>query len=298
MPSSVRVRADRAETSDDSRRYPQYCYWRNLIHSRQSDQNSRRYRRLRQSLSRKKRDLADGEKALKEALKDSENALKALTINTTPAALVRSQPALRTHPVSCEYIPAGPRRGPLQAYAHIGQDWWSLEGGSNDAQFAMVRRLTSLYNSPIAEKRNRIRQCPPGWTKTTLVPPERPGSVGSSSTVTVTKMDPDFVAKSEALSDVRMARAMVPSDYIRTETGQFVSLYEAALGRHILVPLKRMCASTYDEGECRRWEAVRMADSQRERNSQKNTGTTPARLIPSLAKLGTSKSVPLMNSRG
>ena len=142
MPSSVKVRADHAETSDDSRRYPQYCYWRNLIHSRQSDQNSRRYRRTRQSISRKKRDTAEGE----EALKDS---LMALTINTNPAALVKSQIALTFPSVFCEYIPAGPRRGELQAYAHIGQDWWSLQGGSNDAQFLMARRLTSHYNSPI-----------------------------------------------------------------------------------------------------------------------------------------------------
>ena len=95
MPSSVKVRADHAETSDDSRRYPQYCYWRNLIHSRQSDQNSRRYRRLRQSTSWKKRDTADGEEDLKEAL-------MALTINTNPAALVKSQIALTFPPVFCE----------------------------------------------------------------------------------------------------------------------------------------------------------------------------------------------------
>ena len=121
---------------------------------------------------------------------------------------------------------------------------------------------------------------------------------GYCSPVTITKLNSDTVAKSETLRNVRMASAIDPSEYIRTKTGHFVSHDEATLGRHILVPLQRMCASTYDEGECRRWEAARMADSQRERNSQKNTGTSAARLMPSLAKLGTSKSVPLMNSRG
>ena len=195
-----------------------------------------------------------------------------------------SQTALKDSKVISEYIPAGPRRGPLLALACIGQDWWLVSGGNNATQFAAVEYLTLLYNSPNEQDRRQIRQCHPGrfWFRPDTG--EETGTATATTPVTVIKLPPEIVEHSPNLVFTREAERIVPSDYFTTKTGHFVSSNEVSLGMTIFEPLKRMCPQTYHEGE-RDYKHLLAAEVQRKKSSPMSCGGTLTQPRPLLGTL-------------